>query len=110
MKLTRPLFKFLPVGNIDLHSKNHKIKKLSPTAYHFKQQFVWLLFKNPILASKKITLLHYKAEYFNLMLFKEIVTVYSQNQTKSINILCAKNAELLNTKPYGKYTAGHLTL
>jgi hypothetical protein len=33
-----------------------------------------------------------------LMLFKEIITVYSENHTKPINIHSRQNAELLNVK------------
>jgi hypothetical protein len=33
-----------------------------------------------------------------LMLFKEIVDVYFENDTKSINTLCGQNEELLNVK------------
>jgi hypothetical protein len=35
------------------------------------------------------------------MLFKEIITVYSENRTKPINALCEQNAELLIVKAGG---------
>jgi hypothetical protein len=37
------------------------------------------------------------------VLFKEIVTVYSENHTKTLNIFCGENAELLVIKAGGKY-------
>jgi hypothetical protein len=36
------------------------------------------------------------------MLFREIIIVYSVNHTTPINLLCGKNAELLNVKAGGK--------
>jgi hypothetical protein len=33
-----------------------------------------------------------------LTLFRKIITVYSENRMKSINILCVQNSELLNVK------------
>jgi hypothetical protein len=38
-----------------------------------------------------------------LILFREIITVYSGNHAKPINTLCGQNAELLNVKVGGKY-------
>jgi hypothetical protein len=35
------------------------------------------------------------------MLFREIIAVHSENDTKSINTICGQNAELLNVKPGG---------
>jgi hypothetical protein len=37
------------------------------------------------------------------MLFKEIIAVYPENNTKSINTLCRQNAELVNAKACGTY-------
>jgi hypothetical protein len=37
------------------------------------------------------------------MLFKEIITVYSENNTKLINTLYGQNAEILNVKAGGTY-------
>jgi len=37
------------------------------------------------------------------MLYREIITVFSQIQTKYINKLCEQNVELLNVKPGGTY-------
>jgi hypothetical protein len=37
------------------------------------------------------------------MLFKEIITVYSENRTKTINTLYAQNKELLNIEAGGSY-------
>ena len=36
-----------------------------------------------------------------LMLYSEIIAVYSQIHTKHINTLCGQNVELLNVKPGG---------
>jgi hypothetical protein len=35
------------------------------------------------------------------LLFRKIIAVYSENQTKPINALCGQNAELLNVKAGG---------
>jgi hypothetical protein len=37
------------------------------------------------------------------MLFEEIITVYSENNTKPINTLYGQNAELQNVKAGGTY-------
>jgi hypothetical protein len=39
-----------------------------------------------------------------LMLFREIMAVYSENDTKRINIFCVQNAELLIVKAVGTYS------
>jgi hypothetical protein len=44
-----------------------------------------------------------------LMLFKEIIVVYSENHMKAINILCGKMEELLIVKEGGTYSY-HLAL
>jgi hypothetical protein len=38
------------------------------------------------------------------MLFREIIAVYSENQTKSINAHCRQYAELLNVETGGTYS------
>jgi hypothetical protein len=38
-----------------------------------------------------------------LILFREIIAVYSANHNKSINILCAKKIQLRNSKVGGTY-------
>jgi hypothetical protein len=38
------------------------------------------------------------------MLFREIITVYSENHMKPINALCVKNAELLNVQVGDTYS------
>jgi hypothetical protein len=43
------------------------------------------------------------------MLFKEIISVYSENNVKLINTFCGQNAELLNIKAGGTYNY-HLAL
>jgi len=35
------------------------------------------------------------------MLYREIIAVYSQIQTKHINTLCGQNVELMNVNPSG---------
>jgi hypothetical protein len=39
-----------------------------------------------------------------LMLFKEIIAVYYENQTNPINILCGQNTELLIVEAGGTYS------
>jgi hypothetical protein len=39
-----------------------------------------------------------------LMLFKEIIPVYSENHMKPINTLCGQNTELLIVKAGGTYS------
>jgi hypothetical protein len=39
----------------------------------------------------------------HLMLYREIIAVYSQIHTKQINTLCGQNVELLNVKTGGTY-------
>ena len=38
------------------------------------------------------------------MLYREIITVYSEIHTKHINTLCGLNVELLDVKPGGTYS------
>jgi hypothetical protein len=38
------------------------------------------------------------------MLFKEIITVYYENQTKPINTICGQNTELQTVKARGTYS------
>ena len=37
------------------------------------------------------------------MLYREIITVFSEIHTKHINTRCGQNVELLNVKPGGTY-------
>jgi len=39
-----------------------------------------------------------------LMLYREIIAVFSQIHTKHINTLCGQNVELLNVKLCGTYS------
>jgi hypothetical protein len=39
-----------------------------------------------------------------LMLFREIIAVYSEDHTKHVNALCGQNVELLNVKAGGTYS------
>jgi hypothetical protein len=39
-----------------------------------------------------------------LVLFREIIVVYSENHTKSVNTLCEQNAESLIIKVGGTYS------
>jgi hypothetical protein len=45
-----------------------------------------------------------------LILFGEIIAVYSENHTKPINALCGKNAELLNVEAGDTYSSYHCAL
>jgi hypothetical protein len=38
-----------------------------------------------------------------LLLFREIISVYSENRTKHVNTLCGQNAECFNVKVHGTY-------
>jgi len=38
---------------------------------------------------------------YQLMLYREIIALYSQTHTKHINTLCEQNVELLNVKAVG---------
>jgi hypothetical protein len=38
------------------------------------------------------------------MLFREVITVYSENHMKSINALCRQNSELIIIKSGGTYS------
>jgi hypothetical protein len=57
---------------------------------------VQLVFKNPVLTPGKK-----KTNISWLVLFREIITVFSGYHMKPINTLCGKNAELLNVKAGG---------
>jgi hypothetical protein len=44
-----------------------------------------------------------------LLLYREIIAVFSEIHIKLINTLCEQNVELLNVKPGGTYS-NHLTI
>jgi hypothetical protein len=46
---------------------------------------------------------HYKDQMVSLMIFREIISVCSENHTKPTNTLRKQNAELLNVKVSGIY-------
>jgi uracil DNA glycosylase len=53
-----------------------------------------MLFKNSVHTAKKTQ--HFSITNISwFMLFKEIITVFSENPMKPINTLCGQNAELL---------------
>jgi hypothetical protein len=61
---------------------------------------IYIIFKKSVLASK--TSQHISMTTVNwLMLFKEIIAVYSENHAKPINTLCGHNSELSNVKVAG---------
>jgi hypothetical protein len=61
-----------------------------------------MLFKNPVRTSKRTP--HITITKINwLMLFEEIIAVYSENHTKRINTLCVQKAELLIVTDGGSY-------
>jgi hypothetical protein len=69
----------------------HKRWRISWLAEHtvsFSGRTMQLI--SPLL-KENTTFLHYKIK-------KEMITVYSENHTKSINTLCGQNAELLIAK------------
>jgi hypothetical protein len=51
---------------------------------------------------------HYKTIHF--ILYREIIAVTSEIQTKHINTLCGQHVEFLNVKPDGKLHTFHSTL
>jgi hypothetical protein len=59
--------------------------------------------KNLVHADKR-TLRFAITKIIDLLLFKEIISFYSENNTKPINTLCGKRAELLNVKAAGIYS------
>jgi hypothetical protein len=62
-----------------------------------------MLFKNPVRTSQRTP--HFTITKINwLMLFKEIIAVYSENRTKYINIFSGQNVELMNVKAGGPYS------
>jgi hypothetical protein len=62
-----------------------------------------LIFKNSVPTSKKTQRVSIiKINW--LMLFREIIAVYSENHMESINTLCEQNVELLNVKAGGRYS------
>jgi hypothetical protein len=63
---------------------------------------IYVMFKVSVLTSKKIQ--HVSVTKINwLMLFTEIIAVYSDNNTKHVSTLRGKNAVLLITKTGGIY-------
>jgi hypothetical protein len=67
-----------------------------------KTKLIQILFENSIPASKRkqhssITMINW------LMLFKEIIAIYSENHRKPINTVCGQNVELLTVKADGTY-------
>jgi hypothetical protein len=67
-----------------------------------KLKLVQIIFKNSVCTSKK-TQDFFITKTSWLMLFKEIITAYFENRTKSINTLCEQNAELM-VSPSGTYS------
>jgi hypothetical protein len=54
-----------------------------------------LMFKNSVSSAKKTM---FTSQISWLMLFKEVIAVYSENRTKAINTLCGQSAEFMNLK------------
>jgi hypothetical protein len=57
-------------------------------------KFIEIILKNSNPTSQGTLQLHYTDSH--LMLFEEIITLYSDIHTKPINELCRQNAELFN--------------
>jgi hypothetical protein len=69
-----------------------------------KPKFVYITLKNSVRTAKKTQ--HFTITKTNwLTLFKEIIAVYSENNTKPINTLCGQNnVELGTVKVGGAYS------
>jgi hypothetical protein len=66
-------------------------------------KLVWIINKISVRIAKKIQ--HFCITETNwLILFKEIIAVYSENHTKPRNTLCGQNVELLIVKADGEYS------
>jgi hypothetical protein len=62
-----------------------------------------MIFKNLIRTAKKTQ--HFTITKINwLMLFGEIIAVYTENHKKPVNIFCEKNVDLLIIKAGGRYS------
>jgi hypothetical protein len=82
----------MAAANLTLGSWHLYINPLKPK--------IVLIFKNSVRTAKKTQL--FTITKINwLTLFKEIIAVYSENNTKHINTLCGQNAELLIVKAGG---------
>jgi hypothetical protein len=58
-----------------------------------KPKLVEIIYKNSVRTSKRTP--HFTITEINwVMLFKEIIAVYSENYTKSKNTFCGQNADL----------------
>jgi hypothetical protein len=62
---------------------------------------VIIIFKHLVPTSKKTQ--HFITEISWLMLFKEIITVYSEDHTKPTDTLCGQNAEFLIVREGSTY-------
>jgi hypothetical protein len=62
-----------------------------------------ILFKHPVRTAKKTQQASITKNNW-LLMFKEIIFVYSKNHTKPINTLFRQNAELLIVKAGGTYS------
>jgi hypothetical protein len=73
----------------------HEINPLNPS-------LVKVIFKDSVPTAKKtqpVTI----TKINQLMLFKEIIDVYTENHTKQTNTLCGQNSEFLIVKAGGTY-------
>jgi lipoate-protein ligase B len=62
-----------------------------------------MMFKTSVPTAMKIQHVS-NTEVTQLIYFREIIAVYSENHMKLINTLCGKHAELLDVKAGGTYT------
>jgi hypothetical protein len=68
-----------------------------------KPTLALILFKYSVRTAKKTQ--HFTITKINwLMVFKEIIAVYSENHTKPINTICVQNAMLLVAKAGGNFS------
>jgi hypothetical protein len=72
-----------------------------------KPKLIQIIFKHLVCTAKKTP--HFLITKIScLMLLREIIAVYTENHTKSINILCDQYSELLTVKAGGTYSYRYL--
>jgi hypothetical protein len=75
---------FCPANIISLYIINKPLNVINP----LKPKYAYIIFKNSVRTSERTP--HYNTTDINwLMLFKDIITVYNENHTKSINTKCS---------------------
>jgi hypothetical protein len=91
-----------------LKQEVHIVNTVPQSVNPLKTKLVYMIFKNSVRTAKKT--LHVTITKINwLILFKEIIDVYSENPTKHVNTRYGHNAGLLIVKSGGTYSY-HWTL